>query len=92
MQKDRAWFCASLTSFNGVVLMPNVHPAVTDIYVDASLFAFGVVIRCQAYHLYLADTLTGWHITQLEMLNIYVALSYWGPRLSGSYFNVYCDN
>ena len=42
--------------------------------VDSSLFAFGGVMGCQAYHLPLPDHLAGSNISFLELLNIHVAL------------------
>ena len=72
--KDINWFVTSLSTFNGVVMFPYSGTPQNVIFVDSSLYAFGGVMGCQAYHLPLPDHLAGANINFLELLNIHVAL------------------
>ena len=76
--QDLNWFRTSLAQFNGVMAFRAALNIAAHIYVDASLFALGGACQDQAYHLPLPDSLLGDNIAFLELLNVLVALKFWG--------------
>ena len=90
--RDLAWFRLSLETFNGIVVFRASQPVSHHIFVDSSLFAFGGVLDHQAYHLTLPDHLKQENISFLELLNIYVAICFWGDQIKGHHIMVHCDN
>ena len=78
MKQDISWFVQFLEKFNGVVMFQNVRHTF-DVYVDASLTGMGGCWNNNAYavsrHLSATWNLS---ITQLEMLNVLIALRTFG--------------
>ena len=74
--KDLNWFNTFLCSYNGVTFYDNkLVQAVIEL--DASLTGLGAIFRNMIYALPLPHDHLGYNITQLEMLNIMVALKVW---------------
>ena len=61
-------------------------------YLDASLSGFGGVFGPSVYALPLGTKLQHLHITQLEMLNVVVALKIWAKLWADKKVKIHCDN
>ena len=71
--KDLNWFRTFLCSYNGVTFYDSkAVPAKIDL--DPSLSGLGAVVQNMVYTVPLPDNYLGNNITQLEMLNIMLAL------------------
>ena len=74
IKKDLNWFVNFLQQFNGVVMFDKSDPKL-QVFVDASLSGMGAYWRGNAYaisrHVYAT---AGLSITQLEILNVLIAL------------------
>lgn len=92
-KKDIVWFLTFLPSYNGIHLM---QPDPTEIYIEADscLSGCGAICAMQYYHTQFPDFITqrGLPITQLEMLNIVIAVKVWAPRWHNQVIIIYCDN
>ena len=74
--QDLNWFLTFLQQYNGVTYFD--HKKVDfEVHLDASLSGFGANFGPMVYALPLGDHFLHLHITQLEMLNIIVALKVW---------------
>ena len=71
--KDLNWFNTFLCLYNGVTFYDN-KPIQAVIELDASFTGLGVIFKNMIYALPLPHEHLGYNITQLEMLNIMVAL------------------
>ena len=92
--RDIDWFLAFLPKFNGVTYMsPLIGPEHDHLYLDACLTGLGGLWRDRVYASHL-QIMAGEHlnITQLEMLNIVIALRCWGPRMAHRQITFNCDN
>ena len=67
------------------ILRDNTH-------LDASLTGFGAKFGPMVYALPLGDHFTDLHITQLEMLNIIVAIKVWVNLWENKKVEIKCDN
>ena len=74
--QDLNWFLTFLSQYNGVTYFDN-KKVDFDVHLDASLTAFGAKFGPLVYALPLGDHFPDLHITQLEMLNIIVAMKVW---------------
>ena len=73
---DLNWFRVFLKQYNGLTFFNN-KPVDFQVYLDASLSGLGGVFDPSVYALPLGIELQHFHITQLEMLNVVVALKVW---------------
>ena len=89
--KDLKWFNTFLCSYNGVTFYDN-KPIQAVIELDASFTGFSAIFKNMIYALPLPHEHLGYNITQLEMLNIMVALKVWGYCWSNMRFEIKCDN
>ena len=86
--QDLNWFRVFLHQFNGVTFYDNklIHH---EVNLDASLGAsFGNMV----YALPLPAGFMNLHITQLEMLNVVVALKVWANIWANKRVKINCDN
>ena len=74
--QDLNWFQQFLRNVNGVTYFDNRKPQ-GEIHLDASLTGFGACYDNMVYALPLPESFHEFHITQLEMLNVIVALKVW---------------
>ena len=86
--KDLNWFNTFLCSYNGVTFYDN-KPVQAVIELDASLTGLGANL---VYALPLPHDHFNYNITQLEMLNIMVALKVWGYTWRNMRIEIKCDN
>ena len=89
--KDLNWFNTFLCSYNGVTFYDN-KPIQAVIELDASFTGLGAIFENMIYALPLPHQHLGFNITQLEMLNIMVALKVWGYCWSNMPIEIKCDN
>ena len=89
--QDLNWFQQFLRNFNGVTYFDNRKPQ-GEIHLDASLTGFGACYDNMVYALPLPESFVEFHITQLEMLNVIVALKVWSTVWQNKKITLYCDN
>ena len=89
--QDLNWFRVSLHQFNGVTLYDNnlIHH---EVNLDASLYGLGACFGNMVYALPLPAGFMNLHITQLEMLNVVVALKVWANIWANKIIKINCDN
>ena len=92
--KDINWFNTLLRYFNGTVFFNRFDiPAVTNIYLDASLIGVGGVWNNKVYQWAIPKFVNmNISIVHLEMINLLVALRLWYSTLCNSKLILYCDN
>ena len=92
MIKDILWFQKFLSNFNGKVMFRNIREAF-DVYVDVSLTGMGDFWDKNAYavsrHIPATVNLS---ITQLEMLNILIAMRIFGQCWENQNIRFHVDN
>ena len=92
MLKDIAWFQAFLSKFNGKVMFRDAGEAF-DVYVDASLTGMGASWNKNVYAVSRHISATSWlSITQLEMLNVLIALRIFGHCWQNQKIRFHIDN
>ena len=89
--QDLNWFHQFLKHFNGITYFDN-RKVQGEIHLDASLTGFGACYDNMVYALPLPASFTQFHITQLEMLNVIVALKVWANVWQDKKITLYCDN
>lgn len=92
-QKDIHWFLTFLPTYNGIHMM---QPRLPEIYIDADscLSGCGAICAGQYYHRPFPDFIVqqSRHISQLEMLNLVIAMKVWAARWHNQVVTIYCDN
>ena len=89
--QDLNWFLTFLQQYNGVTYFD--HKKVDfEVHLDASLSGFGAKFGPMVYALPLGEHFPHLHITQLEMLNIVVALKVWSNLWKNKKVEIKCDN
>ena len=86
--QDLCWFNTFLDQYNGVTYFDNKTPH----HLDASLLGMGATFANMVYTLPIPQHCQHLHITQLEMLNVVVALKVWGSIWSDKVIDIKCDN
>ena len=90
-RQDLNWFLIFLQQYNGVTYFD--HKKVDfEVHLDASLSGFGANFGPMVYALPLGEKFSHLHITQLEMLNIIVALKVWSNLWQNKMVEIKCDN
>ena len=89
--RDLNWFLVFLKNFNGVTYY-DIKTNPTQVHLDASLTALGGSFNDMVYTLPLHPIIRHLHITQLEMLNIVVALKIWANVWKDQRITLLCDN
>ena len=89
--QDLNWFQQFLKHFNGITYFDN-RKVQGEIHLDASLTGFGACYNNMVYALPLPASFSQFHITQLEMLNVIVALKVWANLWQDKKITLYCDN
>ena len=89
--QDLNWFRVFLHQFNGVTFYDNklIHH---EVNLDASLNGLGACFGNKVYALPLPVGLMNLHITQLEMLNVVVALKVWANIWANKRIKISFDN
>ena len=89
--QDLEWFRVFLHQFNGVTFYDNklIHH---EVNLDASLNGLGACFGNEVYALPLPVNFMNLHITQLEMLNVVVALKVWANIWANKRIKISCDN
>ena len=89
--QDLEWFRVFLHHFNGVTFYDNklIHH---EVNLDASLNGLGACFGNEVYALPLPVNFMNLHITQLEMLNVVVALKVWANIWANKRIKISCDN
>ena len=89
--QDLNWFRVFLHQFNGVTFYDNklIHH---EVNLDASLHGLGACFGNMVYALPLPTGFMNLHITQLQMLNVVVALKVWANIWSNKRIKINCDN
>ena len=62
------------------------------VHLDASLSGMGATLANMVYALPIPSYCNNLHITQLEMLNVVVALKVWANAWSNKIIDLHCDN
>ena len=88
---DLNWFQDFLKQYNGVTFFNN-KPVDFQVYLDASLSGLGGAFRPSVYALPLSTEFQDLYITQLEMLNVVVALKVWSQLWADKKVKIHCDN
>ena len=88
---DLNWFNIFLKQYNGVTFFDN-KPVNFQVHLDASLSGLGSVFGHLVYALPLGTEFKHLHITQLEMLNVVVALKLWSNLWSDKKVRFFSDN
>ena len=93
MRMDLNWLTMFLTHFNGVHLIRSPQQVET-IYVDLCLTAGGAIWGRSMYTAVYTPAIVscGWHISQLEVFNLLLAIRWWQLLLKNRNVDVYCDN
>ena len=90
--KDIMWFQKFLEKFNGKIMFKDAREAF-DVYIDASLTGMGACWNENAYavsrHIPATVSLS---ITQLEMLNVLIAMRIFGHWLENQKIKLHIDN
>ena len=89
--KDLNWFNTFLLQYNGVTYY-DTKPIDHTIHLDSSLQGMGGVWGQMVYALPLSGKFPNLHITQLEMLNVVVALKVWANAWKNKKIQINCDN
>ena len=89
--QDLNWFIKFLPFFNGKTFFDHT-PVAGEIQLDACLQGLGACFINQVYTIEIPLGYKDFNISQLEMLNILVALRVWGPAWQGKKLLVHCDN
>jgi hypothetical protein len=91
--KDINWFIVSMPSYNGIQYIPPPEHNFT-LEVDACLTGTGGVSLPYYYQAIIPDFIQADQhaISQLEFLNIVVAIKLWGERYKDATLRVFCDN
>lgn len=92
-KKDIEWFLSFLPMYNGIHLM-QPEPADITLEVDSCLSGCGGICGTQYYHTTFPDFILDrdLHISQLEMLNVAVAVKLWASTWTNHRVIIYCDN
>ena len=90
-RQDLNWFLTFLQQYNGVTYFDHKKVDL-EVHLDASLSGFGANFGPMVYALPLGDQFSHLHITQLEMLNIIVALKVWSNLWQNKMVEINCDN
>ena len=89
--QDLCWFNTFLHQYNGVTYFDNRIPSHV-VHLDASLTGMGAIFANMVYALPIPPQFYHLHITQLEMLNVVVALKVWASAWSDKTIDIKCDN
>ena len=89
--QDLCWFNTFLHQYNGVTYFDNRIPSHV-VHLDASLTGMGATFANMVYALPIPPQFHHLHITQLEMLNVVVALKVWASAWSDRTIDIKCDN
>ena len=88
--KDLNWFNVFLKSHNGIVFY-NIKPSNIQVHLDACLTGLGGIYDNMVYSLPL-ESQNILHITQIECLNIIVAIKIWAKIWTNKRISIFCDN
>ena len=89
--KDLNWFNTFLDTHNGVTFYSLKSPQI-QIHLDACLTGLGGCYRNMVYYLPVDTSQQDFHITQLEMANVVVALKIFAEIWQNQRISLYCDN
>ena len=89
--QDLCWFNTFLHQYNGVTYFDN-RISSHVVHLDASLTGMGATFANMVYALPIPSEFHHLHITQLEMLNVIVALKVWASAWSDRTIDIKCDN
>ena len=89
--RDLSWFNTFLNQYNGVTYFDHKKSDYT-VHLDASLTGMGATFANMVYALPIPSDCKKLHITQLEMLNVVVALKVWASAWSNKIIDIKCDN
>ena len=89
--KDLAWFLKFAPQFNGTSFFNHAHIH-AKIELDASLEGLGAYFNDHIYAIPLCRGDNQFHIVQLEMLNVLVAVRVWANQSRGKTIVIACDN
>ena len=89
--QDLSWFLRFAPKFNGTSFFNHVHVH-AKIELDASLEGLDAYFNDQIYAIPLVRGYNHFHIVQLEMLNVLVAVRVWANQWRGKTIVIACDN
>ena len=89
--EDLCWFNTFLDQYNGITYFDN-KVADHTVHLDASLAGMEATFANMVYTLPFPCHYQHLHITQLEMLNVVVALKVWVSVWSNKIIDIKCDN
>ena len=89
--KDLAWFRKFAPKFNGISFFNHAHIH-AKIGLDASLEGLGAYFNDQMYAIPLCRGYNQFHVVQLEMQNVLVAIRVWANQWRGKTIVIACDN
>ena len=89
--RDLVWFLKFAPKFNGTSFF-NHAQVYAKIELDASLEGLGAYFNDQIYAIPLVRGYNHFHIVQLEMLNVLVAIRVWANQWRGKTIVIACDN
>ena len=92
-RSDLAWWLAFMEGWNGVYLMPSVHPVPGPLVTDAAgSWGCGAYWGTNWFQWAWEGPAAGWDIAAKELLPIVLALVVWGKRWAGKRVECLCDN
>lgn len=94
-RKDISWWSRFMHRFNGIRDMPPSVWSLPDQYLatDACSSGVGGICMGEFFHAPLPpEEQFDWHINELELAAIMVAIKLWSHKLKGIRVTVYCDN
>jgi hypothetical protein len=93
---DINWWARFLYKFNGIVMMPFQDWTEPDSIIAVDACGTGLGGICwksgEVFHLNLPESYTCFHINELEMLCLVLALKIWGSHLKKKKILVFSDN
>ena len=89
--KHLCWINTFLDQYNGATNFDNKVPDHT-VHLDASMAGMGAVFGNMVYTLPIPHGYQNLHITQLEMLNLVLALKVWASFWQDKKLDIRCDN
>ena len=98
LRADLFWWSRFMPSYNGISLIPKPHWSQVDgiLATDACPTGCGGgnLLTRQFFHVQFPDSVLrqNWHINELELMAIMVAIKLWGSHLAGERLRMYCDN
>ena len=93
MQQDMFWMLAFLQKFNGIHIIRDPQVDI-QVWVDSCLSGGGAIWEKDMFTAEYTRAIMqcGWHISQLEVFNLLLAIRWWQKRWANKNVLIWCDN